>query len=198
MKLRILTAVCIALLFTLSAFGQEATKTQENQKILKPQQQATMEGALRMRLQLAPGEHVINIAAAAFINESPSLSNWSNQGDRVGNSGPGGSRSFVAPLILPQGARVTRMAVYVNEFDDNHLTSVWLVRQALYVPPGEGRGGDIPAQVACTGVPGDFNLHPVLNVENLVIDNLSNTYYLKVNLSERSSFRCVLIFYRLD
>jgi hypothetical protein len=198
MRSRILPAVCITLLFTLPVFGQEATKTQDKKKILTPQQRATVTATQRLRLQLAPGEQVITIAAAAFINTYPNMSSWSNLGDRVHNTGSGGSHNYVAPLILPHGARVTRMAMVINEHEDNVVSSVWLVRKDDYIPPELGDQTDISASIASTGVPGAFNLHTGPDIENLVIDNLTGTYFLQLNLSQESVFRSIKIFYTVE
>jgi len=196
MRFRMLLLSVMILAMTMPVYSQSKKKTPAKKQAVQVIQHASMDASERMRLHLAPGEKVINIAAAAFTNTNPQMSQWSNQGNSLRIDRSGGSTTFVAPLVLPNGSRITRLAACANELQNNYVGSVKLMRQKMSLPEGVGDDLEEIASVTFSGTPGKFILHLVKEVDDLTIDTLNHTYFFQLHLEYGSSFRSVMVFYR--
>lgn len=198
MKIRSLLIFSLIIIFAFQTIAQEMKKAQVKKKPLKTQQRMVADVSHRIQIQLEPGEQVISVPAAAFLNEYPNMSQWSNHGDMVHNPGTGGSHHYVAPLYLPHGARVARIAFICYDNDERVSPSLWLMRKADYIPPEEGPRTDLLASVSTSGAFDGYRMSMNDNIREIVIDNLTGTYYLQLNLGKEYKFRSAKVFYTIE
>lgn len=153
MKIRTIFIITLSLLFAFQALAQETKKVQQKKKILTQQKRVTAEATSRMRLSLRPGEQAVSVPAAAFSIDWPHTSTWSNDGSEIHAHSSG---SFIAPLCLPHGAKITRIAMVCYDNDPDFNPNLWLIRKADFVPPADGPRRDIMASVNIAGAYGGY------------------------------------------
>lgn len=111
----------------------------------------------------------------------------------------GSSYWFDANVDLPTGAKVWNM--YVNVFDNSASGDVW----AWFVECATDYAPTCPFypldnSLKTNGTPGYVKLYQSLSGQNITIDNLNKTYYVRVNLgaTDQSSFGSVQVCYALQ
>jgi hypothetical protein len=161
-------------------------------------------------MRLRAGESVSNIVAAAFINSDPSRTNWRNSGGNVRLTNSNVSSEFHAPVDLPHGARITRMAAVMDmQSGGSEATTVQLMQ--LNDQMVSSRSGDTRVQTdlwtdsteSLIFISGPTNVtgHRILledGVEGIVIDNLNFSYYITAHLTNGCALKSVKIFYTLE
>lgn len=196
--------VVLLILFVVFAFAQEAKKPQEAKKVEEKQKTQLQQQDMRVespwsRFQFRPGEQVISVAAAAFVNADPNQTLWSNDGGSVYNRGSHGSNSFYAPVSLPHGARITRMAAILHQREGGStIPTVRLRRHGDRVPRGWTDDTQEMINVRGSTAYEGHSISVEDNIEGVVIDNLNNSYYLFAYLPDHCRLKSAKIFYTLE
>ena len=105
-----------------------------------------------------------------------------------------GSGALVAPVHLPQGARVTALKVYFNDTAAGDM-SVWLARQFM-----TGGGYSIMADVSSAGVSG-YGDRSTTSISGPLVDNLFTSYHIYAWSTTWSSdlrIKGALVTYEMD
>ena len=167
-----------------------------------------VDGSSRSGLRLGPNEHVLSVPAAAFHDNSriPSSRNWYCSGAVLSNFDTG-SGHLIAPLYLPHGAKITRLAAIFRRTDRMVSPSLKVLRANDYVPldEGPGLGGEPVCSISGVGSGSErFRMtlsnrftQPELQ-ERLRIDNLAHSYFMELHLQPEDSFRGAKIFYTTE
>jgi len=131
------------------------------------------------RLQYnAPRSHLIAVPPQAFVPDTNDFDYWNGTSAYLLTTGSG---TMVAPIMLPQGAVVTRFKVYLY---DNSLFNVTVYLSRRYIDGSGGSGVETMASLDSSGIAGGLGSKETSTIDSATVDNATYSYLLWATSSD--------------